>query len=59
MPEYNTGDHLLIPAKLVPITHNNNPGAFDFAQKQQRAGVYFQAFLSQEQIAVLPGLMIG
>lgn len=55
MPEYNIGDHLLIPAKLIPITHNNNPGAFNFAQKQQRAGVYFQAFLSQEQIAVLPG----
>lgn len=55
MPEYNLNDQMLIPAKLVPITHNNNPGAFNFAQKQQRAGIYFQAFLSQEELTVLPG----
>lgn len=56
MPELIKGDRLLIPSRLVPITHNNNPGAFNFAQQQQRAGIYFQSFLSQDQLIVLPGL---
>ncbi|RYD96917.1 MAG: ComEC family competence protein [Sphingobacteriales bacterium] len=54
MPELMKGDCLLIPARLVPVTHNNNPGAFNFAQQQKRAGVYFQVFLSQDQLTVLP-----
>lgn len=54
MPEYNIGDYLLIPATLVPITHNNNPGAFNFAQQQQRAGICFQAFFNRDQVSVLP-----
>ncbi len=54
MPDLIKGDRLLIPARLVPIVHNNNPGAFNFAQQQQRAGIYFQAFLSRDQLMVLP-----
>lgn len=54
MPELIKGDRLLIPARLVPITHNNNPGAFDFAQQQQRNGIYYQVFLSRDQLTVLP-----
>lgn len=54
MPDLVKGDRLLIPAKLVPVTHNNNPGAFNFAQQQQRNGIYFQAFLSRDQLTVLP-----
>jgi len=56
MPELIKGDRLLIPSRLVPITHNNNPGAFNFAEQQQRAGIYFQSFLSQDQLIVLPGV---
>jgi hypothetical protein len=44
MPDLIKGDRLLIPARLVPITHNNNPGAFNFARQQQRNGIYFQVF---------------
>ncbi len=54
LPELIKDDRLLIPAKLVPITHNNNPGAFNFAQQQQRRGIYFQVFLSRDQLTVLP-----
>lgn len=54
MPDLIKGDRLLIPARLVPITHNNNPGAFNFAQQQQRNGIYFQVFLNWDQLTVLP-----
>ncbi len=54
MPELAKDDRLLIPARLVPITHNNNPGAFNFAEQQQRNGIYYQVFLSRDQLTVLP-----
>lgn len=53
MPQFRTGDQLVIPAKLVPLTHNNNPGAFNFAEKQQRSGIWFQAFLSTDEVSFL------
>lgn len=53
MPQFRTGDQLVIPARLVPLTHNNNPGAFNFAEKQQRSGIWFQAFLSTDEVSFL------
>lgn len=50
LPQFRTGSQWIIPAQLVPITHNNNPGSFDFAAKQKREGYYFQTFLDAEKM---------
>ncbi len=50
LPHFKQGEQYIIPEALVPMTHNNNPGSFDFAKKQNREGLYYQCFLSHKQL---------
>jgi competence protein ComEC len=50
MPQFKAGEQWIIPAALVLIQHNNNPGSFDFAAKQKREGLYYQTFLDYRKM---------
>lgn len=47
---FKTGERYIIPNKLLLMKHNNNPYSFDFVQKRQREGFYYQSFLSREAL---------
>lgn len=51
--DYTQGQTLVVANKLQAISHNNNPGSFDFAAKLRREGIYHQAFLAPGDISVL------
>lgn len=53
LPHFQIGQRIIIPADVVPLRHNNNPGSFDLARKQQREGRYFQSFVSHSRISVI------
>lgn len=53
LPNFQIGQQWLIPANVVAIKHNNNPGSFNFAEKQQKKGLYFQCFLNHQQLMLV------
>ncbi|HTO17107.1 MAG TPA: ComEC/Rec2 family competence protein [Edaphocola sp.] len=50
---FNVGERWIVTAKPVPIRHNNNPGSFNYAQKLQRDGIYYQFFVGHQQLYAL------
>src|SRR5690606_20864358 len=46
----NIGDVILIPNKIKPIQHINNPNAFNYASYLAKQQIYHQAFLAHNEI---------
>lgn len=48
------GDHLLIFNRLQLITNSNSPGAFDYAGYCHQRQLYYQAFLRNGEVKIIP-----
>lgn len=53
LPDYNPGDVLLLPNRLLPIRNAGNPFNFDYAGYAGCHGIFHQSFLSAEDISVV------
>jgi len=52
-PSYTKGDTLLVPARWQPVRNSGNPFSFDNVRFQSRKGIFFQQFLSPDQVSLI------
>ncbi len=53
-PAIKPGDVLLLPNKWDAVKNAGNPFEFDYAQYLARKNIFFQQFLSLEQVKIIP-----
>jgi competence protein ComEC len=53
-PMPQLGQRMLVPGKIRAIHNSGNPHAFDYQKYAARRNLYYQAFLSADEISLLP-----
>ncbi len=52
MPAFHTGDEILLPGNWQPVESSNDPFAFDYRRYAARNGIYYQQFLSEDDVCL-------